>query len=111
MEPGLVIVIKKLEEKSYHCQVFVCMNERDPEHPRGSCLHRGSDRIFRTLKEGIREAGLKGRIRVSTTGCLDQCEQGPAVVVYPDRTWWQLETEADATTWLAALIQDKTRSD
>jgi len=33
-------------------------------------------------------AGLAGRIRVNKAGCLDQCEHGPTVVVYPEAVWY-----------------------
>ena len=32
--------------------------------------------------------GLKKRVRANTSGCLDQCEHGPTVVVYPDAVWY-----------------------
>jgi (2Fe-2S) ferredoxin len=35
-----------------------------------------------------REAGLAGRVRINKSGCLDQCEHGPTVVVYPDAVWY-----------------------
>ena len=36
----------------------------------------------------INEAGLKGRVRANKSGCLDVCEQGPALVVYPSGYWY-----------------------
>ena len=28
-------------------------------------------------------------------GCLDRCEEGPVIVVYPEAVWYHYETEAD----------------
>ena len=36
----------------------------------------------------INEHGLKGIVRANKSGCLDICELGPAVVVYPDGVWY-----------------------
>ena len=38
--------------------------------------------------------GIK-RVRANKAGCLDQCEKGPSVVVYPDAIWYGGVTEAD----------------
>ena len=35
------------------------------------------------------------RIRANKAGCLDQCEKGPTVVVYPEAVWYGRVTEAD----------------
>ena len=34
-------------------------------------------------------------MRANKSGCLDQCEHGPTVVVYPDAVWYGRVTEAD----------------
>jgi (2Fe-2S) ferredoxin len=40
------------------------------------------------FKEKTAEAGLKGSVRANKAGCLDQCEHGPVVVVYPEQVWY-----------------------
>jgi (2Fe-2S) ferredoxin len=40
------------------------------------------------MKDAVKEAGLKGRVRVNEAGCLDQCEHGLVVVVYPEAVWY-----------------------
>jgi (2Fe-2S) ferredoxin len=41
-------------------------------------------------KARIKELGLagRGRVRVNNAGCLDRCEEGPVVVIYPEGTWY-----------------------
>jgi (2Fe-2S) ferredoxin len=75
--------------------VFVCLNERDPNDPKGSCKHRGSDAVFKALKEGAAKAGLKD-VRINRAGCLDHCEFGPTVVVYPEAVWYHVPDAEDA---------------
>jgi (2Fe-2S) ferredoxin len=52
------------------------------------CPHDGSEAIHRLLKEGAKARGLKNEVRVNKSGCLDQCGNGPMVVVYPEDVWY-----------------------
>jgi (2Fe-2S) ferredoxin len=87
----------------YERHVFVCTNERPAGHPRGCCKARGSEDVRNALKAELHRLGLSGRVRVNTSGCLDACEFGPAVVVYPEGIWYGHVTAADA-----AEIAEKT---
>ncbi len=68
--------------------IFICENFRDPSDPRGCCGAKGSEEIRATFKEEIKKSGLKGKVRANKAGCLDQCAQGPVVVVYPEGIWY-----------------------
>jgi (2Fe-2S) ferredoxin len=48
------------------------------------------------LRELTHEAGLKGRVRINSAGCLDQCAHGVTVVVYPEGIWYGAVTAEDA---------------
>ena len=41
-------------------------------------------------KDKIRTLNLsgKGKIRVNSAGCMDRCDEGPVLVVYPDGVWY-----------------------
>ncbi len=75
--------------------LFICCNRREPEHPRGSCDPDAADGLQKAFKKALAERGLNRRIRANKAGCLDQCEHGPTVVVYPDAVWYGFVTEAD----------------
>jgi (2Fe-2S) ferredoxin len=77
--------------------VFICLNERTKEDPRGCCLARGSKEVHAKLKQEINDRGLKGTIRMNKAGCFDQCAHGVAMVVYPEGTWYQKVTVDDVT--------------
>ncbi len=72
----------------YEHHVFVCENRRPEDDPRGCCAAKGSAEIRARLKTGVKEAGLSGRVRINSAGCLDQCTHGPTVVVYPEAVWY-----------------------
>lgn len=75
--------------------VFVCTNERAADHPRGSCKRLGAVEIRDALKKQLTTIGLSKRIRANNAGCLDQCEHGVTMVVYPEQVWYGHVTEAD----------------
>jgi len=68
--------------------VFVCVNERPPDNPKGCCEAKGAEAVRERLKFLAHEAGLKGSVRVNAAGCLDQCSRGVTVVVYPEGVWY-----------------------
>lgn len=82
-------------EPGYERHLFVCMNQRREGHPRGCCAERGASEVRSRLKELIAKHGLKGRVRANQAGCLDYCEQGVTVVVYPEGVWYGAVTASD----------------
>jgi len=57
------------------------------------------------MKARAKEMGLKD-IRVNSSGCLDRCEFGPVIVIYPEGIWYRAETRADVDEILAAHVRD-----
>jgi|SRR5581483_2737749 len=83
--------------------VFVCINER-PVGERVSCggTFCGKE-LSEKLKDAVKRAGQAKRIRVSKSKCLDVCEEGPNVLVYPDNLWFKKVELSDVPTILAKL--------
>ncbi|RIK62005.1 MAG: ferredoxin [Planctomycetota bacterium] len=80
---------------AFEKHVFVCTNARAEGHPRGCCSAKDSAAIREKFKELVEHRGLKGKIRVNTAGCLDQCEHGVTIVVYPEGVWYGFVKSAD----------------
>ncbi len=72
----------------YPKTVFVCVNTRSDGRTACANPGRGGDEICKTLKEAVKDAGLKGKIRVASSGCLGLCEKGPNLFLYPDGKWY-----------------------
>ena len=102
---------KKASEKNpaerlfYRCHVFCCVNEREEDHPRGSCRRRGSVELRDYMKGKAKEMGLKG-VRINQSGCLDRCELGPTMVVYPEGIWYRCSNNADIDEVLESHVRD-----
>ena len=78
----------------YDAHVFACVNERPAGHKRGSCKERGGEPLRNDMKARAKELGL-GNLRINQAGCLDRCELGPVMVIYPEGIWYRAETTAD----------------
>jgi (2Fe-2S) ferredoxin len=65
----------------YKRHVFVCTSGK-------TCPLDGSLQVHAILKKGVAAAGAKGEVRVNHSGCMNQCGNGPMVVVYPEDVWY-----------------------
>jgi (2Fe-2S) ferredoxin len=74
---------------------FFCTNQRDPGET--CCNARGASELRGYAKDRIKALGLsgKGRVRINAAGCLDRCEEGPCLVVYPEEVWYTYVDEHD----------------
>jgi (2Fe-2S) ferredoxin len=72
----------------YKHHVFFCCNKRDP--PEACCAARGAAEMQAYAKQRVKELSLngKGNVRINKAGCLDRCEEGPVIVVYPEEVWY-----------------------
>lgn len=89
----------------FAAHIFLCCNRRPDGHPRGSCAARGSEKLRDYMKVRAKEMGLRD-IRVNMAGCLDRCELGPTMVIYPEGVWYRPETPADVDAILAVHLRD-----
>jgi (2Fe-2S) ferredoxin len=78
----------------YRRHVFCCVNERAPGHTRGCCKAKGAEKLRDYLKGRAKQAGLDD-VRINASGCLDRCELGPTMVIYPEGVWYGYASEAD----------------
>ena len=74
------------QPQPYEVLILVCVNQK-PEG-KACCMDGPAVEVREALKEQVKERGLKGRVRVSQTGCLDRCSQGPTVFVFPAGIWY-----------------------
>ena len=79
----------------YQHHVFFCCNQR--EGGKACCNDYGASDIRDYAKNRVKELGLSGngKVRINMAGCLDRCELGPVLVVYPEETWYTYVDEHD----------------
>ncbi|MDA8092625.1 MAG: (2Fe-2S) ferredoxin domain-containing protein [Betaproteobacteria bacterium] len=79
----------------FNRHVFFCTNKR--EGGGMCCADRGARELRDYAKDRIKALRLdgKGKIRVNSAGCMDRCELGPVLVVYPEGVWYTYVDQAD----------------
>ena len=86
--------MESAEPPYYRSHIFFCTNVRPPGHKRGCCADKGAERLRNYMKARVKELGLPDT-RVNTAGCLERCEFGPCLVIYPEGVWYKYQSEAD----------------
>lgn len=84
----------------YRHHVFFCTNQREPDASgvaRPCCAAKNASSLRDYAKKKVKALGLSGagQVRVNNAGCLDRCEEGPCVVVYPEGVWYTYIDEHD----------------
>lgn len=82
------------QELYFNLHVFCCTNERPEGHKRGCCKSKEAGKLRNYMKARAKELGIEAT-RINTAGCLDRCEDGPVLVIYPQGTWYRYETIED----------------
>lgn len=79
----------------YERHVFFCCNQREPDA--ACCNNRGSSELRAYAKDRVKALKLAGagKVRINSAGCLDRCDEGPVIVVYPEAVWYTYVDRAD----------------
>ena len=75
--------------------VFVCTQNRPPQHPRGSCAAKGSTAVLQAFWAELQKRNAYDKVAITYSGCLGPCEAGPNVLVYPEGVLYSGVTVAD----------------
>jgi len=84
----------------YERHIFFCCNQREGNE-RPCCNAKGASAMRDYAKQRVEELGLaqgdetRGKQRVNMAGCLDRCDEGPCIVVYPEAVWYTYVDRAD----------------
>jgi (2Fe-2S) ferredoxin len=94
--------LTSLQRKHY---LFVCINRRAEDNPKGCCSTKDSENVYRALKEQVAARGLaKLEARVCSSSCLDQCATGVTVLVEPDHFFYGRVSVADVPEIVEGLV-------
>lgn len=85
--------------------VFFCCNQRGPGET--CCAAQGAVELQTYAKDRIAALGLKGKgkVRINKAGCLDRCDEGPVLVVYPDNVWYTFIDKTDVDEIISEHLQ------
>lgn len=93
----------------YQYHVFFCTNVRTDG--RACCADHNAQAMRDYLKKKVKQAGLsgEGRVRINTAGCLDRCELGPVIAIYPEDTWYTYVDQEDLDEILESHLKNGKR--
>jgi len=79
----------------YQYHLFFCTNQREPGEM--CCNNAGGQAMRDYCKERVKAMGerIAGSVRVNSAGCLDRCDKGPVIVVYPEDVWYTYIDQED----------------
>jgi (2Fe-2S) ferredoxin len=87
----------------YLCHIFICTNVR-PDHPENpGCGTKDGPALKSLLKKAVDERGWKGKVRVSTSGCMGLCSTGPNALLYPQGIHFSAVTPDDVPAILDSI--------
>jgi (2Fe-2S) ferredoxin len=89
----------------YERHVFFCCNQRPPGEQ--CCNNHGAQEMRDYAKKKVKALGLsgEGKVRVNTAGCLDRCELGPVLVIYPEAVWYTYVDREDVDEIVSEHLQ------
>lgn len=71
----------------YNKHIFICTNQRvNSERP--CCGEAHGLELVAAFKKLIKDLGLNATVRAQKSGCIETCELGPSVVVYPEGVFY-----------------------
>ncbi len=79
----------------YQKHIFFCTNQRS--NGKKCCQQADAETMCAYAKQRLRSLYLagEGKVRVSKSGCLGRCDEGPMVLIYPEGTWYNYANQAD----------------
>jgi (2Fe-2S) ferredoxin len=83
------------DQAYFQHHVFFCINERNDG--RACCADRNAQALQEYAKKRLKTLDMNGpgKIRINKAGCLDRCEEGPVLVIYPEGIWYTYIDEED----------------
>ncbi len=84
-----------MSDTFYQHHVFFCTNERVDGRP--CCSERGAKEAQAHAKQRMKALNMngQGKVRINKAGCLDRCDEGPVLVIYPEAVWYTYVDKED----------------
>ena len=89
----------------YEKHIFFCTNLRKDKKKK-SCGIYNSAELRNYMKKKVKELGIK-KVRVNSAGCLNRCNLGPILVVYPEGKWYKVSKKEEIDALINELFINK----
>jgi (2Fe-2S) ferredoxin len=90
----------------YQRHMFFCCNQRTGDAR--CCNEHHAQEMRDYAKSRVKALNLSGagKVRVNTAGCLDRCDEGPVIVVYPEGVWYTYVDQDDINEIISEHLQN-----
>jgi (2Fe-2S) ferredoxin len=92
-----------MQKPKHH--MLICASFRSGGTPQGVCYKKESLQLMQYLEEELSDRGMTD-VMISTTGCLNICDRGPIIVVYPEGYWYGEITEEDQIDGILDALEE-----
>ncbi len=79
--------------------IFFCNNIRDKSMCRPFCGGENTEHLYEYCRKIVKDnkhlLNENHYVKVTKTGCLGKCEQGPNIVVFPENRWYKYSSEEE----------------
>ncbi len=93
-----------MQKPKHH--IFVCASFRVSGEAKGGCSKKGAAQFLPYIQNELADRGMED-VMISSTGCLNRCDNSPAMIIYPEGHWYSGITEEAIDEILDALEQGK----
>jgi len=93
-----------MQKPTHH--ILVCASFRVKGDSMGVCYKRDAPALLSYLETELSDRGMDD-VMVSSTGCMNRCEKGPLMVIYPKGSWYGEVNEEKIDEILDALKEGK----
>ena len=97
-----------MQKPTHH--ILVCASFRVGGESKGMCHKKDSAALLGYIESELSDRGMD-EVMVSSTGCMNRCEKGPLLVVYPAGSWYGGVDEEKVDAVLDALQEGKEATD
>jgi len=97
-----------MQKPTHH--ILVCASFRVGGESKGMCHKKDAASLLPYLETELSDRGMDD-VMVSSTGCMNLCENGPLMVVYPRGSWYGEVDEDKIDTILDALKDNAEATD
>jgi len=91
----------------YDVHIFVCTNQRGPDKPRRSCGEAHGLDLVEEFKKQLKGLKIGLKTRANKSGCMDICDFGPTVAIYPEGIFYVNVQKEDVTEIIQSHIVNK----
>ena len=88
-------------------QILVCGSFRASGEPQGVCEKKGAIGLIPYMQEELSDRGMDG-VSIAMTSCLNMCDRGPVLAVFPDNIWYGGIDNEDAVDAVLDAIEEGT---